>query len=244
MDRIVFENVSKRFLLTGGRQLLRGHLRNLVTRGKHEAFYALRDVSFRVREGESLAVLGSNGAGKSTLLNVVTRLCPPDAGRVTINGKLSALLDLGAGFHPDLTGIENLRLNASLFGMSRKKTEDLFDEIVEFSGVGEFITQPLRTYSAGMVMRLAFSIAVHIDPDILVVDEVFGVGDQAYRAKCIDRMLSFRRAGKTMVCVSHDLSTLNKMCDRAMWLDHGQVILIGKPDEVFAAYEGRAVSRA
>jgi ABC-type polysaccharide/polyol phosphate transport system ATPase subunit len=152
------------------------------------------------------------------------------------------VLELGSGFHNDLTGIENLKLNASLFGMSRKRTAELFDSIVDFSGVGEFIAQPLRTYSAGMIMRLAFSIAIHIDPDILVVDEAFGVGDQAFQAKCIDRMLDFRRAGKTMVCVSHAIDTLRKMCDRALWLDHGQVILEGKPEEVFAAYQGRPVS--
>jgi ABC-type polysaccharide/polyol phosphate transport system ATPase subunit len=242
MDRIVLENVSKKFPLAGGRKLLRGHLRDLLQGRSREAFYALRNVSFSVREGESLALVGSNGAGKSTLLNVITQLCPPDEGRLTINGRLSAVLELGSGFHNDLTGIENLKLNASLFGLSRKRTADLFDSIVDFSGVGEFIEQPLRTYSAGMIMRLAFSIAIHIDPDILVVDEAFGVGDQAFQAKCIDRMLDFRRAGKTMVCVSHAIETLRKMCDRALWLDHGQVILEGTPEEVFAAYQGRPVS--
>lgn len=238
MTRVAFENVSKKFSLAGGRKLLRGHLRDLVGRRTDEVFYALRNVSFTIREGESLAVIGSNGAGKSTLLNLVTQLCPPDEGRVIVNGRLSALLELGSGFHADLTGVENLRLNASLFGMSRRRTEEVFDSIVEFSGVGEFITQPLRTYSSGMMMRLAFSIAVHIDPDILVVDEAFGVGDQTFRAKCIERMVAFRRAGKTMVCVSHDLKTLREMCDRALWLDHGQVVLTGTPEEVLTAYEG------
>jgi ABC-type polysaccharide/polyol phosphate transport system ATPase subunit len=241
MDRIVLDNVSKKFLLAGGRKLLRGHVRDLI-RGGPEAFYALRNVSFTIREGESMALVGSNGAGKSTLLNVITGLCPPDEGRLTIHGRLSAVLELGSGFHHDLTGVENLKLNASLFGMSRKRTAELFDQIVDFSGVGDFITQPLRTYSAGMIMRLAFSIAIHIDPDILVVDEAFGVGDQAFQAKCIERMLAFRKAGRTMVCVSHAMETLRKMCDRAIWLDHGQVILEGKPDEVFAAYQGRPVS--
>lgn len=238
ITRVVFENVSKKFSLAAGRKLLRGHLRDLVQRRGNEAFYALRNVSFTICEGESLAVVGSNGAGKSTLLNVVTRLCPPDEGRVIINGRLSAVLELGSGFHVDLTGIENLRLNASLFGLSRKRTEDMFDSIVEFADVGEFIAQPLRTYSAGMIMRLAFSIAVHLDPDILVVDEAFGVGDQDFQAKCIERMLAFRKAGKTMVCVSHDLKTLRKMCDHAIWLDHGKVVLEGTPEEVLTAYQG------
>lgn len=135
-------------------------------------------------------------------------------------------------------------MNASLFGLSRRRTAEVFDQIVDFSGVGEFIGQPLRTYSSGMVMRLAFSVAIHVDPDILVLDEAFGVGDRAFQAKCLERMLGFRKAGKTMVCVSHTIDTLRKMCDRALWLDHGQVILAGKPDEVFSAYQGRAVSPA
>ena len=241
MDRIILDNVSKKFLLAGGRKLLRGHVHDLL-RGAGGAFYALHNISFTLREGESMALVGSNGAGKSTLLNIITGLCPPDEGRLTIHGRLSAVLELGSGFHGDLTGIENLKLNASLFGLSRKRTAELFDQIVDFSGVGDFIDQPLRTYSAGMMMRLAFSIAIHIDPDILVVDEAFGVGDQAFQTKCIERMLGFRKAGKTMVCVSHALGTLRQMCDRAIWLDHGQVILEGQPEEVFAAYEGRPVN--
>jgi ABC-type polysaccharide/polyol phosphate transport system ATPase subunit len=241
MDRIVFQNVSKKFVLSGGRQLLRGHIREWLGRSGRQPFYALRHVSFKIREGESLAVIGANGAGKSTLLNMVTGLCPPDEGSVTVNGRLSAVLDLGAGFHGDLTGEENLRLNASLLGLSHAKTAELFDQIVEFSGVGEFIQQPLRTYSAGMIMRLAFSVAIHVDPEILVIDEAFGVGDQAFHARCFERMLAFRKAGKTMVCVSHGLEMLRQMCDRAMWLDHGQVILEGKLDDVVAAYQGRTV---
>ncbi len=221
--------------------MLRGHLRDLLNKGGRAYFYALRDVSIRVREGESLGVIGANGAGKSTLLNLATRLCQPDEGQVTVNGRLSAVLELGAGFHSDLTGAENLRLNASLFGLSRRRTEDLFDQIVEFSGVGEFIEQPLRTYSAGMIVRLAFAVAINVDPDILVVDEAMAVGDQAFHAKCFDRMLAFRRAGKTMLCVSHSPETLRQMCNHAIWLDHGQVIIQGEIEEVLAAYQGRTV---
>src|SRR3984957_15891715 len=223
MDRIILDNVSKKFLLAGGRKLLRGHVRDLI-RGGPEAFYALRNVSFTIREGESMALVGSNGAGKSTLLNVITGLCPPDEGRLTIHGRLSAVLELGSGFHHDLIGVENLKLNASLFGMSRKRTAELFDQIVDFSGVGDFITQPLRTYSAGMIMRLAFSVAINVDPDILVVDEALAVGDQAFHAKCFERMLAFRKSGKTMLVVSHAPDTLRHMCDRAIWLDHGKIM--------------------
>jgi lipopolysaccharide transport system ATP-binding protein len=239
MERIVFQGVSKKFSLTGGRKLLRGHLGDVFKPRTHRWFYALRNVSLTVREGESLAVIGSNGAGKSTLLNLATRLCQPDEGSVNVNGRLSAVLELGSGFHPDLTGAENLRLNASLFGLSRRRTEDLFDQIVDFSGVGEFIDQPLRTYSAGMITRLAFSVAISVDPDILIVDEALGAGDQAFHAKSFERMLAFRKAGKTMICVSHAPASLRQMCNRAIWLDHGQLVLAGPLDDVLAAYEGR-----
>jgi len=178
------------------------------------------------------------------LLNLATRLCPPDEGEVSVNGRLSAVLELGAGFHHDLTGAENLRLNASLFGLTRRGTEDLFDQIVDFSGVEEFIDQPLRTYSAGMVMRLAFSVAINVDPDILVVDEALAVGDQAFHAKCFDRMLDFRKAGKTMLVVSHSPATLRHMCDRAIWLDHGKIVGHGALDEVLEAYEARSAGAA
>jgi ABC-type polysaccharide/polyol phosphate transport system ATPase subunit len=241
MERVVFHNVSKRFFLSAGRKLISGHLDDVLHGTHKHSFYALRDVSFTVSEGQSLAIVGANGAGKSTLLNLATRLAPPDEGEVAVNGRLSAVLELGAGFHHDLTGAENLRLNASLFGLTRRGTADLFDRIVDFSGVGEFIDEPLRTYSAGMVMRLAFSVAINIDPDILVVDEALAVGDQAFHAKCFDRMLDFRKAGKTMLVVSHSASTLRHMCDRAVWLDHGKIVGHGALDEVLDAYHARNV---
>jgi lipopolysaccharide transport system ATP-binding protein len=244
MERVVFQNVSKRFFLSGGRKLISGHVDDLLHGTRKHSFYALRDVSFTVREGESLAVVGANGAGKSTLLNLATRLCPPDEGEVIVDGRLTAVLELGAGFHQDLTGEENLRLNASLFGLNRRRTEELFDPIVDFSGVREFIGQPLRTYSAGMIMRLAFSIAINVDPDILVIDEALAVGDQAFHAKCFDRMLDFRKAGKTMLVVSHSPSTLRHMCDRGIWLDHGRIAAHGALEEVLGAYESGSAGPA
>ena len=150
-----------------------------------------------------MAIVGGNGAGKSTLLSLVTGLCRPTRGRIAVEGRVAALLELGSGFHPDLTGAENIALNAALLGLSRKRTEACFDDIVEFSGVGDFIHEPLRTYSSGMNMRLAFSIAVNVDPDILIVDEVLAVGDLAFQAKCFDRIAEFKRAGKTLLFVSH-----------------------------------------
>lgn len=241
MERIVFQNVSKKFFLSGGRKLLRGHIRDWLDKENHHWFYALRNISLKVRDGESLAVIGSNGAGKSTLLNLASQLCEPDEGQVRVTGRLSAVLELGSGFHADLTGAENLRLNASLFGLSRRRTAELFDQIVDFSGIGEFIDQPLRTYSAGMILRLAFSVAISVDPDILVVDEAMGAGDQAFHAKCFERLLAFRNAGKTMLCVSHDSGSLRQMCDHAIWLDHGQVILEGTLENVLSAYQGHTV---
>jgi ABC-type polysaccharide/polyol phosphate transport system ATPase subunit len=209
-----------------------------------EPFYALRNVSFTLDHCESVAILGPNGAGKSTLLSMVAGLSYPHEGKVTVNGRVAALLELGTGFHPDLTGAENINLNASLLGLTRKRTEFLFDSIVDFSGIADFIHEPLRTYSSGMMMRLAFSVAVNVDPDILILDEVFAVGDQNFQAKCKDKIMEFKRAGKTMLCVSHSTTTLREMCDHAIWLDQGEVILSGTAEEVLPLYEGRKASPA
>lgn len=243
MALIEFEHVSKTFSHTGGAKLLRSHVERRFRRRetKHEVFYALKDVSFEVEHGESMAIVGGNGAGKSTLLSLVTELCRPTEGRIQVNGRVAALLELGSGFHHDLTGAENIHLNASLLGLSRKKTEACFDEIVEFSGIGDFIYEPLRTYSSGMTMRLAFSVAVHVDPDILIIDEVLAVGDQAFQTKCFDRIAQFKRAGKTLLFVSHSPQLVRRFCDRTLWLDHGEAVLIGTPDDVLNAYAGKAL---
>lgn len=239
MPVIEFTNVSKSFSRTSRQMLLRSHLRRWFTGGRHERFYALKDVSFRLNKGEGLAVIGHNGAGKSTLLGLIAGLCEPDRGAVKVNGNVAALLELGSGFHPDLTGIENVRLNAALLGLGAKQVAQTFDRIVEFSGIGDFIHEPLRTYSSGMVMRLAFSVAVHTDPDILLIDEVLAVGDQAFQAKCFDKIYEFRRLGKSMVCVSHASAVLRELCDRAIWLDHGELVMTGTVAEVSEAYAGR-----
>ena len=242
MAVIEFERVSKVFSHHGGAKLLRSYVQERIRKQPKEVFHALRNVSFHVEAGESLAVIGRNGAGKSTLLSLVAGLCPPTEGRVEINGRATALLELGSGFHPDLTGAENLLLNASLLGLSRRKALDLFDEIVEFSGIGEFIGDPIRTYSSGMIMRLAFSVAVNVHPDILIIDEVLAVGDQAFQAKCFDKIFEFKRAGKTLLFVSHAPGLVEQLCDRALWLDHGEVVLQGKPGTVLQAYAGRTAT--
>jgi lipopolysaccharide transport system ATP-binding protein len=238
MAIIEFEHVSKSFAHQGGAKLLRDHLELRFRRQHPTIFYALKNVSFRVEPGESLAIVGGNGAGKSTLLSLVAGLSRPKVGRVTVKGRVAALLELGSGFHPDLTGRENVHLYASLLGLSRKRTAECFETIVEFSGIGEFIDEPIRTYSSGMVMRLAFSVAVHVDPDILIIDEVLTVGDRNFTAKCFERIWAFKRAGKTLLFVSHEPEMVRQLCDRTLWLDHGEVMLMGTPDEVLRAYAG------
>jgi len=237
MPVVTFEHVSKHFSRHGGQMLIRDRLRHLLRPEPRELFWALRDVSFSVGRGESLAIIGQNGAGKSTLLNLATQLCLPSEGTVRISGSVAALLELGAGFHGDLTGAENLRINAALLGLTRQQVNQRFDSIVEFAGIGDFIGEPLRTYSSGMRMRLAFSVAVNVDPDILIVDEILGVGDQEFFGKCFERIMEFRRAGKALLCVSHGLDSLEILCDRALWLDHGSVKRTGPVRQVIQAYQ-------
>jgi len=239
---IEFRNVSKTYPRTTRKALLRTHIHRFFTTRRQEPFYALKNVSFTIRRGESVAIVGSNGAGKSTLLALAAGLTHPDAGTVSVEGRVAALLDLGAGFHPDLTGKENIYLNASLIGLSRKRVKEVFDEIVHFSGIADFIQEPVRTYSTGMTVRLAFSVAMHCDPDILLVDEVLVAGDQAFQAKCVEKMKWFRRQGKTLLCVSHAAAIVLALCDRALWLDHGELVLSGGTGEVLDAYGARATA--
>ncbi|HLG95886.1 MAG TPA: ABC transporter ATP-binding protein [Bryobacteraceae bacterium] len=218
-------------------------MKHLSQRKQIEPFYALKNVSFRMEPGESIAVIGSNGAGKSTLLSLLAGLVPPDSGTVQVNGRVAALLELGSGFHHDLTGAENVRLNAALLGISRRRMNHIFQAIVDFSELADFMDEPLRTYSAGMTMRLAFAVAVNVDPDILLIDEVLAVGDNSFQAKCFEKILDFRRQGKSIICVSHVAEMLRQLCDRAIWLDHGDVLLDGPIAEVTDSYYGRTQSR-
>lgn len=237
MAALLFDRVTKSFVHHTGPMLLRERVREMFRPSQRHKFEALKDVSFTLEPGESLGLVGPNGAGKSTLLNLATGLTRPDRGRVEVNGRVAAMLELGAGFHPDLTGAENLKINAAFMGLTRRQTGERFDEIVEFSGVREFIHEPLRTYSDGMLMRLAFSVAVHTDPEILLIDEVIGVGDQEFSAKCLDKIQQFQRAGKTILLASHSTELMNMLCQRALWLDHGHVVKIGPVEAVTSAYQ-------
>jgi len=234
------DNVWKTFRLHTGRRLLSQHLAAWFGEVPYHEFHALKGVTFDIAKGEALAVIGSNGAGKSTLLAIVAGLAAPEKGSVKVNGRIAALLELGSGFHPDLTGAENVFLNAALLGFNERQTRRMFDEVVDFAGVRDFIDEPLRTYSSGMMLRLAFSVAVNVDPDILIIDEVLAVGDSDFQAKCYDRIHGFRRAGKTFLCVSHSKPVLQELCDRAIWLDQGEMMMCDSIENVFEAYEGRA----
>ncbi len=201
-----------------------------------ETFYALKDVTFSVKPGEAFAIIGQNGSGKSTLLKILTSIVQPDSGVIRVNGKVSALLELGAGFQPDLTGRENIYLNGSILGLSRAQITDRFDDIVGFSELDAFIDTPIKHYSSGMYMRLGFSIAIHVDPDILVIDEVLAVGDQNFQHKCLDRIRDFKRRGKTIVFVSHDLATVSQLCSRAILLHEGRVVARGSTSKAIDHY--------
>ena len=212
--------------------------RLLRRQAEREEFWALREVDIAIGAGESVAVVGSNGAGKSTLLGLVAGAIHPTVGTVSVSGRVGALLELGAGFHPDLTGRENIYLNASLLGLQEQEVDDRFDQIVAFSGLAEFIDVPLRNYSSGMQVRLGFAVASHTDPEILLMDEVFAVGDQEFQRKCVERIHEFKARGRTMLFVGHGLDVLRGICERAIWLEHGRVRADGPLAEVLRGYLG------
>ena len=203
---------------------------------RFKEFTALSGIEIEVEQGETIGIIGRNGAGKSTLLKVVSRVLVPTEGRVWIRGRVSPLLELGAGFHPELTGRENVSLNATLLGHTMRDVQDRMDEIIDFAEIGAFIEAPLRTYSSGMVARLGFAVATAWEPEILILDEVLSVGDEAFRRKCQTRMENFRKGGTTTFLVSHAMETVQTMCSRVMWLDHGRLMAVGEPKEVIQAY--------
>lgn len=236
MIAIDVQDVSKRFRLYTERP---GSIKELFTRfGRptYEEFWAVRDVSLTVEEGTVHGLIGHNGCGKSSLLRMIAGIHTPTSGKVVTSGRISALLELGAGFHPELTGRENIYLNASILGMSRKQTDVLLDRIVEFSGLAEFIDSPVKHYSSGMFVRLGFSVAVHVEPRILLVDEVIAVGDEEFQRRCLDHLRDLRAQGVTIVMVTHSMGVVQSMCDRATWMDHGRVVRTGDPSDVVSEY--------
>jgi len=236
---IQFDGVSKKFILHHERarsfqELVVGLFRR--NNRSREEFWALRDVSFAVERGETVGIIGPNGAGKSTVLKLISRIIEPTSGQIAVRGRIGALLELGAGFHPDLTGRENIYLNGSILGLSRAEIRRRLDDIIGFAELERFIDVPVKHYSSGMFVRLGFSVAVHTDPEILLVDEVLAVGDQAFQRKCIEQIMEFRCAGCTVVLVSHDLQMIQHLCSRVLWLDQGRLMDDGETDQVIARY--------
>lgn len=203
---------------------------------KYTDFYALNDVSFEIKKGEVVGIVGNNGAGKSTLLKVISGILRPTKGTVTLGGNVAPMLELGSGFDPDLTGRENIFLNGSILGYSEEFLKEKYDEIVEFSELGDFIYQPVRNYSSGMMMRLAFSVASMVDPDILILDEIMAVGDASFQEKSRARMMEMMSHGTTVLLVSHSISQIREFCDRVIWLDHGKVMAIGETEDICNQY--------
>lgn len=205
-------------------------------REKNHTLHVLKDINLEIKQGESVALIGTNGSGKSTLLKLMTKIIYPNKGRITTVGKLTSLLELGAGFHDDFTGRENIYFNASIFGLTRKEIDSKIDQIIEFSELKEFIDNPVRTYSSGMYMRLAFSVAINVQADILLIDEILAVGDHHFQEKCFKKLNELKAAGKTIVIVTHDMNQVRQFCDRAVWLYEGEVRRDGKVEEVLDEY--------
>lgn len=240
---VVVDDISLKFRMYQERN---NSLKTALMRGRrsiHEDFWALNGVSFEVPEGSTFGLVGRNGAGKSTLLKCLAKIYFPDSGSIRVRGRMASMLELGSGFHPELSGRENIFLNASILGLSRKEVAKRFDEIVEFSGVQKFIDQPVKTYSSGMYVRLGFSVAINVNPDILVVDEILAVGDAAFRKKSMQKFVDLKNSGRTVIMVSHSAANIREMCDSVAWIDQGRVVRIGDAASVMDEYEA-AVDQA
>jgi ABC-type polysaccharide/polyol phosphate transport system ATPase subunit len=239
---IALRGVSKRFYFYAHRtsSLREWFIRRVLRRPLHirHAEFSLREIDLRVERGEAVALLGANGSGKSTVLRLVAGIYQASSGTVETNGQITAVIELGAGFHPELTGAENIGLYAAVLGLTRRELAERYDEIVEFAAVAEFLDTPLKYYSSGMEARLAFAVSVCLEPDILLLDEVLAVGDGAFRERCLDRLRAFSRRGGTLMLVSHELEQVRELCTRAIWLREGQVVMDGAIGPVLAAYRG------
>lgn len=238
---ISFENVSKRFMMTSERpqtvlETLIALSKGRRMRGKEKELWAVDNLSFDLMPGECLGIIGRNGSGKSTVLKMIARILRPTRGRITVRGRISALLELGAGFHPDLTGRENIYLNASVLGLSREEVDQRFQAIVDFSELESFIDVPVKHYSSGMHVRLGFSVAIHVEPDILILDEILAVGDQAFQTKCIDQIYALKRDGTTIILISHNMDVIRSLCTQILWLEHGALRRAGSVNHIASEY--------
>jgi ABC-type polysaccharide/polyol phosphate transport system ATPase subunit len=237
---IAAENVSKSYRLWGRRSqfatLKSALLKRDLKLTPDASVPALKNVSFAIHKGEAFGIIGRNGSGKSTLLKIISGILKPTEGRVTVNGRVAALIELGAGFHPEITGRENIFINGIMLGLTKRDIENRFDKIVEFSGIKDFIDQPVKTYSSGMYVRLGFAVAVHVDPDVLLIDEVLSVGDEEFSAKCVAKIQEMKFRGVTLLFVTHQLDQVRNLCDRALWLDRGEVLQVGDPVRVVDSY--------
>lgn len=242
MYAIEVENLTKVFRVVHREGSIKSAaLKSLLRRfPQKKEFVALRDISFRVPRGQTVGVIGRNGSGKSTLLTLLSRIYRPTSGSITVRGRVATLLELGAGFHPEFTGIENIFLNGVILGMPRAELEKRLPKIIEFAELEEFIDTPVKHYSSGMVTRLGFSVAVHLDPDVLLVDEVLAVGDAAFQEKCYRKIEEFKQQNVTIFFVSHDMDAIRRVCDRVLWIDQHELHADGEPEEVIAQYESNA----
>lgn len=238
-NAVIIDKLCKRFQVYHETQTLKAWLLSMRSRHR-ETLEVLRSISLTVPRGQTLAVIGRNGAGKSTLLGILGRVYRPTSGTAIVNGKAATLLELGAGFHPELTGIENIHLNGAIMGLGRRWVDENLDAIIDFAEIGRFADSAVKSYSDGMVMRLGFAIVVHADADVLLVDEVIAVGDEAFQRKCYERIGRFQQEGKTILLVSHDMAAVRRVADRVIWLDEGRVAADGPPDPVIEQYVSAA----
>lgn len=235
-NRIIVDNVYKNFNIYFDKANSLKEKLLFWKRNRKETREILKGVNLTIKNGEAVALIGVNGSGKSTLLKLMTKIIYPNKGTITTNGKLTSLLELGAGFHPDFSGRENIYFNASIFGLTRKEIDERIEKIIEFSELGSYIDNPVRTYSSGMYMRLAFAVAINVDADILLIDEILAVGDQHFQDKCIAKMKELKTQGKTMVFVTHSMDTVKQFCTRAVWLCNGEIKMDGDPEIVTREY--------
>jgi ABC-type polysaccharide/polyol phosphate transport system ATPase subunit len=233
MDHIAIEfiNISKKFK-RGQKLLLKEALIDIFMPGKNEDFWALKNINFTIKKGEAIGIIGNNGSGKSTILKLIAGVLFPTTGDIRVKGRISPLIELGAGFHPELTGRENIYLNGAILGLSKKEIDMRFSDIVSFSELSDFIDTPVKHYSSGMYMRLGFSVAIHTNPEILLIDEIFAVGDTSFQEKCFRKMEEFKKNNVTIVFITHDMSSVENFCQKAIFIDKGTLVEIGNPGEI------------